>query len=138
MLYTKYVLEIHDPGSPDDVAAYYESDAPFQAIHVGDLIRPTAHSAEPWMLQLDDWGRASPSTTKASRSDVTASRWAMIDNTNAPSASTFGGRLAVASVKVTPRILRGGAMGFGNPLCCLHPCSVETAERNRTLYWRQT
>jgi hypothetical protein len=44
---SRYSLEIYEPGSADDVAANFESDTPFQAIHRGDLIRPMMVPGEP-------------------------------------------------------------------------------------------
>ncbi len=41
-----YGLEIYEPGSADDVAAYFESDTPFGAIAKGDLINPVGSGGE--------------------------------------------------------------------------------------------
>ena len=41
-----YGLEIYEPGSADDVVAYFESDNPFGAITKGDLINPLATEGE--------------------------------------------------------------------------------------------
>ena len=35
-----YMLEIYEPGSADDVWAYFESTAPFGSISVGDTVNP--------------------------------------------------------------------------------------------------
>lgn len=34
----RYILEIYEPDSDEDVRASFSSDAPFMAVHAGDLI----------------------------------------------------------------------------------------------------
>lgn len=41
-----YQLEIYQPGSVEDVAAYVESDKPFLTVSKGDLLNPVDSAAE--------------------------------------------------------------------------------------------
>ena len=42
----KFYLEIYDPDSAEEVADNFASDAPFQPMHVGDLITMDGHSGD--------------------------------------------------------------------------------------------
>ena len=43
----RYILEVYEPGSVQDVAGVFESDEPFVAIQVGDLINDRVWDTAP-------------------------------------------------------------------------------------------